>query len=65
MNDKLLELFILTGKRNFEFRYKIIEDMTENNISIDKDNKIISVTLSNPENENLSSIIENVIKQLE
>ena len=64
MNTKLLELFQIGGRKNYEFHYKIIDDKV-NLLSVDKDNKIISVSIGDPENEDLSNIVSDVMKELE
>ena len=52
------------GRKNYEFHYKIIDDKV-NLLSVDKDNKIISVSIGDPENEDLSNIVSDVMKELE
>ena len=64
MNVKLLELFQLGGRKNYEFHYKITEEKL-NILSVDNDNKIISVSIGDPENEDLPKIVEDVINQLQ
>jgi hypothetical protein len=63
MNSKLYELFEIGGKNNFEFSYKAKEG-EDNVFSIDFENKRISALVGNPEDENLTNLIEDCIKQL-
>jgi hypothetical protein len=62
MNNKLNELFHLTGKNDFEFTYKT--DGEDNIIGLDIDNKTINVNIANPEDEALDGMIQDVIVQL-
>jgi hypothetical protein len=64
MNNKLLELFTLSGKKKYEFHYKIV-DKKENTISVDNTNKIITAIIGDSESKDLPSIIDVIIKQLE
>ena len=64
MNVKLLELFQIGGRKNYEFHYKITEEKV-NILSVDNDNKIINVSIGDPEHEDLPKIVEDVIKELE
>ena len=64
MNTSLLELFHLSGKKNYEFHFKIVED-SDNLITLDNENKIITATIGNPDDENLPILIEDVKKQLQ
>ena len=63
MNDSLLELLQIGGKKNYEFRLKIIEEKY-NLLNLDDDNKIITVEIGDSENEDLPKIIEDLIGQL-
>ena len=63
MNTSLLELFQLGGQKNYEFHYKMTEG-EDNILSVDNDNKIINVSIGNPEDKNLPNLIEDVRKQL-
>ena len=64
MNTSLLELFQLGGQKNYEFHYKMTED-GQNVLTIDNENKIISVSIGDPENKELNKNIENIKKQLQ
>jgi hypothetical protein len=64
MHKSLLELFQLGGRKNYEFHFKIIEDKS-NVISLDNENKIITANIGDPDDENLTGLIEDVKKQLQ
>lgn len=64
MNTSLLELLQLGGKKNYEFHYKIREDKL-NLLTVDNENKIVTVEIGDPEHEDLNGIIEDVKKQLQ
>ena len=64
MINKLLELFELGGKKNYEFNYSVSEEKN-NTLSVDNDNKIINVTIGDPESKDLPIVIEDIIKKLE
>ena len=63
MNSKLYELFEIGGKNNFEFSYKAKEG-EDNVFSIDFENRKISALIGNPEDKNLTGLIEDCIKNL-
>lgn len=63
MNNNLLQLFEMGGKKNYEFHYKITEEK-HNILSVDNDNKIINVSIGDPDSKNLPSIIDDLLKQL-
>ena len=63
MNDSLLELLQIGGRKNYEFRLKIIEEKY-NLLNLDDDNKIITVEIGDSESEDLPKIIEDLIEQL-
>ena len=62
MNNKLNELFHLTGINDFEFTYKT--EGEDNVIGLDIDNKKINVNIGNPEDEALDGMIEDTITEL-
>lgn len=62
MNNKLNELFHLTGINDFEFTYKT--EGEDNFIGLDIDNKKINVNIGNPEDEALDGMIEDTITEL-
>jgi hypothetical protein len=63
MNNNLSELFELGGKKNYEFHYKINKE-SDNILTIDNDNKIIDVTIGDPDSKDLPLIIKDIINQL-
>ena len=64
MNATLLELFQLGGRKNYEFHYKMTEEK-ENVLTLDNENKIIHVSIGDPESEDLPAMIEDMKKQLQ
>lgn len=64
MNKPLLELFELGGKNNFEFRYKNTETL-ENVVTLDTDNRIISVSIGDPTDEDLDVILNDLKTDLQ
>ena len=63
MNDSLLELLQIGGKKNYEFHLKVTEEKV-NLLTLDNENKIIDVTIGDPENKDLSIMITDIIEQL-
>ena len=63
MNDTLLELFQIGGKKNYEFHLKVTEEKI-NILTLDEENKVINVSIGDPESEDLSIIISDLIEQL-
>ena len=63
MNNKLLELFELGGKKNYEFHFRLIEN-GDNILSVDTDKKIIDVTIGDIESESLPKIIDDIILKI-
>ena len=63
MLNKLEELFQVGSKNDYEFHYKIIEKK-ENIFSLDKENKIIKVTIGDPEHEDLQKLLNNIIVEI-
>lgn len=63
MNDSLLELFQIGGKKNYEFHFKIVEEK-KNTLDFDYENKIINVSIGDPENKDLPNQIEELIEKL-
>lgn len=63
MNNNLTELFELGGKKNYEFHYKIDKE-SDNILTIDNNNKIIDVTIGDPDSKELPSMIKDIINQL-
>ena len=64
MNKPLLELFELGGKNNFEFRYKTVESF-ENVATLDTDNRVITVTIGDPTDDELDVILTDVKNDLQ
>ena len=50
-------------EKNYEFRLKIVEE-NHNVVSVDSENKIISVEIGNPEHKDLSVIINDAITKV-
>lgn len=63
MNSKLLELFEIGGKNDFEFNYKLKEG-EENSFSLDFENKKINVLIGNPESDTISTDVDKLINEL-
>ncbi len=63
MNNSLLELLQIGGKKNYEFHLKMTDDK-ENVLTLDGENRVINVSIGNPEDENLPNIIEDLIDKL-
>ena len=64
MHATLLELFQLGGRKNYEFHYKMNDDK-ENILTLDNENKIIHVSIGEPENEGLPAIIKDFMEKLQ
>lgn len=63
MDKKLLYLFELGGKKNYEFHFRIVEE-SDNILSVDKEKKIIDVTIGNPNSKDLPKIIDDIISNI-
>lgn len=63
MSNKLEELFQIGSKNDYEFHYKIIEEK-ENIFSLDKENKIIKVTIGDPEHKDLQKLLNDIIVEI-
>ena len=63
MNNSLLELLQIGGKLNYEFHLKVIEEK-DNIVTLDNENKVITVSIGSPEDEDLPIIIADVIEKL-
>ena len=63
MNDTLLELFQIGGRKNYQFHFKMVEEK-ENHLELDVDNKLIKVSIGDPENKELTNRIEELIEKL-
>ena len=63
MNTALLELFQIGVTKNYEFHFKVSEEKL-NFLSVIEDEKIIDVTIGDPDHEDLPSIIEDIKTQL-
>jgi hypothetical protein len=59
MNTTLLELFEVAGKNDIEFIYKI--DEGENVLTLDLENKKLTLTIGNPEDKNLDVILRDAM----
>jgi hypothetical protein len=59
MNKALLDLFETAGKNNFEFTYKTGEG--ENVLTLDLENKKLTLTIGNPEHKDLDLILRDAI----
>jgi len=59
MNKSLLDLFETAGKNDFEFTYKTGEG--ENVLSLDLENKKLTLTIGDPEHKDLDVIIRDAI----
>jgi hypothetical protein len=59
MNNLLLELFQTAGKNDFEFNYRT--DEGENILTLDLENKKISLVIGDPEDKNLNTILLDAI----
>jgi hypothetical protein len=59
MTNTLLDLFETAGKNNFEFNYKTGEG--ENVLTLDLENKIVTLTIGNPEDKDLELTLRNAI----
>lgn len=62
MNEKLNELFQIGGRNGFEFTYKTKGE--DNIVSINLEEKKISVNLPDIEDKNLNTILEDALKTL-
>jgi len=59
MNKSLLDLFETAGKNDFEFTYKTGEG--ENVLSLDLENKKLTLIIGDPEHKDLDVIIRDAI----
>jgi len=59
MNKSLLDLFETAGKNDFEFTYKTGEG--ENVLTLDLENKKLTLTIGDPEHKDLDVIIRDAI----
>jgi hypothetical protein len=59
MDKTLLELFETAGKNDIEFNYKISEG--ENLLTLDLENKKLTLTVGNPEDKNLNTMFRDAI----
>ena len=62
MNKILIELFEVGGRHDFEFSYKMGEG--ENTASVDLQGKKIEVFIGDPKDENLNTILGDVLNEL-
>lgn len=65
MNQNLFKLFNFCGKNNIDFIYET-EESGKNQIThiIDKNQRVISIKIVDPEDENLNELIEKELIQL-
>ena len=59
MTNTLLDLFETAGKNNFEFNYKTGEG--ENVLTLDLENKIVTLLIGNPEDKDLDTTLRDAI----
>jgi len=59
MNKALLDLFETAGKNDFEFTYKT--DEGENVLTLDLENKKLTLTIGDPEHKDLDLILRDAI----
>lgn len=59
MNKSLLDLFETAGKNDFEFTYKTGEG--ENVLTLDLENKKITLTIGDPEHKDLETTLIDAI----
>ncbi len=59
MTNTLLHLFETAGKNNFEFNYKTGEG--ENVLTLDLENKIVTLIIGNPEDKDLELTLRDAI----
>jgi len=59
MNKSLLDLFETAGKNDFEFTYKTGEG--ENVLTLDLENKKLTLIIGDPEDKKLDTILRDVI----
>ena len=64
MNDPFLDLFKLAMEKKYEFQYETIEDKL-NFFTIDEENKIVNITIGDPENKDILPIIEEIKQKLQ
>ncbi len=64
MTNNLQKLFEVSGKKNYEFHYKITDEK-ENTILLDDKNKIIEANIGDPEHKDLPKLIDDLIKKLQ
>lgn len=63
MMDKFNELLKLSSEKNYEFHFKISEEK-ENILNVDREKKIIDITIGDPDNKNLLIILDEIIRTL-
>lgn len=63
MNTRILELFQFGVSKNYEFHFTVSEEKI-NILSVNEDDKIINVTIGDPDHEDLPHIIEDIKEQL-
>jgi hypothetical protein len=59
MNKPLLDLFETAGKNDFEFTYKTGDG--DNVLTLDLENKKLTLIIGNPEDENLETTLRDAI----
>jgi hypothetical protein len=59
MTNTLLDLFETAGKNNFEFNYKTGEG--ENVLTLDLENKIVTLIIGDPEHKDLELTLRDAI----
>jgi len=59
MNKSLLDLFETAGKNDFEFTYKTGEG--ENVLTLDLENKKLTLTIGDPEHKDLETMLRDAI----
>jgi hypothetical protein len=60
MTNKLEELFKISCKNNYQFQYNIINEK-DNLFNLDEENKIVKITIGDPEHEDLIKLIDEII----
>ena len=64
MNDPFLDLFKLAMEKKYEFQYETIEEKV-NFFAVDEENKIVNITIGDPENKDILPIIEEIKQKLQ